>query len=340
MPLRVAMKNHWMSPWRWPLRLLWIGCGLALSAKGYASCTLTTGSGEGFFGTVSSLSISQSQQVASVPDAGLYCDGAALALLGIGNRMDATVSSANAGALVRTGSTDAVPYQIFADPSYDNEIPLNTTFNYARSNLLDLLGLLGGSSYSLPMTLRTQTGDYNLAAGTYTDQLSVSWNWNVCSGVNLLFICLGRSTGSGTAVVNLRLEVSKDCVIEAPDLDFGSAPLVVGFNSVTQTISIRCTKDALYSVGLSDGSYADGGQRRMAADGQYLAYELYKSITGSDRWGASGSERRSSESADQNPGAYTGTLTQGFIYRAEILSGQSTPPAGTYIDMIVVDVAF
>lgn len=78
----------------------------------------------------------------------------------------------------------------------------------------------------------------------------------------------------------------------------------------------------------------------MRSGTNYLRYELYKTATSADRWGAVGAARRSSASADTNAGIYDSTTTQGYSYRAAILPGQITPPAGSYSDTVRIDVAF
>jgi spore coat protein U-like protein len=140
--------------------------------------------------------------------------------------------------------------------------------------------------------------------------------------------------------INIELRVENDCVITAPDLDFGSSPLAGSFNSVIRAIMIRCSAGAAYSVGLDDGDHAAGGVRRMANGAHHLQYEIYKSLSLSDRWGAVGGARRGSDTADVGAGVYNSVTTQMFGYRAQILPGQVTPPPGTYSDTIRIDVDF
>ncbi|MGO3670036.1 MAG: Csu type fimbrial protein [Vreelandella alkaliphila] len=301
------------------------------------ACTISP-SVNATFGNVSSFAIGSTPQTTSAqPNAGAVCRGAFLGLAIVSSQwIRATLSSVNQGQLVNAASSDAIPYRIFALASQNEEIFLNTTYNYFNSVLIDLLGLVGSQNVAIPMEFRTQP-TANISAGTYTDTLTVNWNWRICNAG--LFICLSFRTGSGTSSINLSLTVTPDCSIQSPDVDFGSAPLVAGFNPVTRTIDITCTKGSDYSVGLSDGQHAAGNIRRMENSGQYLDYQLYKGVTGNNRWGNGGSERRASSTADTNPGTPSG-IPQGFTYRAEILPGQNTPPPGTYTDMIVVDVIF
>lgn len=302
------------------------------------SCTISP-SVNATFASASSFAIASTPQTTSAqPNAGAVCQGSVLGLAVVSNQwIRATLSSANQGALVNAASGDAISYRIFALAAANEEIFLNTTYNYFNPVLIDLLGLIGGQSVNIPMEFRTLT-TANVAAGTYTDTITITWNWRICS-VGVL-ACLSFRTGSGVSTVNLSMAVTPDCAIQSPDLDFGSAPLVAGFDPVTQTIDITCTKGSDFSVGLSDGQQPAASIRRMENNGNYLEYQLYKGPTGSERWGNTGSERRSSATADTNPGTPSGVTGQGFTYRGEILPGQTTPPSGTYTDVIVVDVIF
>ncbi|WP_447952848.1 Csu type fimbrial protein [Sphingopyxis chilensis] len=225
--------------------------------------------------------------------------------------------------------------------------------NFQNLSSLSLVSLFSGTNSSIPIYIRTAATPA-LRAGTYSGHIDLRWYYSVCAlGVA---VCLSHSEspgfvrpilltpldwGSGTAVrVNIELEVEKDCIITAPDLDFGQAPLAGSFSPVTRTILIRCSAGAAYTVGLDDGAHASGGIRRMQSGVHYLQYEIYKSVSSPDRWAAIGGARRGSETADSGAGIYDTVTTQGYGYRAEVLPGQATPPPGSYSDTIRIDVAF
>lgn len=200
----------------------------------------------------------------------------------------------------------------------------------------------------------------NPKAGTYTATIQLRWYWNVCTN-GVLVLCLTWSSspginptacswtscnwGTGVATtLQVSVTVTNDCIITAPNISFGSAPLISGFRPVVQNISVRCTRGSLYQVGLSDGAYSSGGIRRMrgASQLQYLSYEIYRSATSLDRWGNSAAQTRSSTSADINPTVtgYNVNTAQQFTYRAEILGTQTPPAADTYSDSIILNVTF
>ena len=220
-----------------------------------------------------------------------------------------------------------------------------------------LLSLFSGPNSSIPLYAKT-TATSGLAAGTYSGTVTLNWYFSVCTVGVVACITASNSPGvtrsglPGTAsawgtgapvTVNITLDVLPDCQITAPNVTFGTAPLVGSFNAVTQSISVRCSKDSSYSVGLSDGANFSGTRRmRQGTTSNYLAYEIYRGASSSaGRWGSAiAGERRSSGTADSNPGIYDTVTLQGYTYNAAINTVQTTPAAGTYTDTVIVDIAF
>lgn len=81
---------------------------------------------------------------------------------------------------------------------------------------------------------------------------------------------------------------------------------------------------------------------RQGSTANYLNYEIYRgSSVSAGRWGSAvAAERRSSASADSNPGVYDTATLQGYTYRAVIDPAQTTPVAGNYTDTVIVDIVF
>ncbi|WP_027614610.1 spore coat U domain-containing protein [Pseudomonas sp. URIL14HWK12:I6] len=292
------------------------------------------------FGSISSIAVRTTTQPSSTLNAGLSCTGSLLSLLTSNDHFYATITSTQSGLLGPTG--DVIGYTIYANNSTSYPVTRGSAFDFARNGIIDALGLLNGTTpKTVPLYLGTTIGS-NVAAGVYTETLSIFWNWNYCSGIGIGSVCLGRDINSGTATLTVNLTVSNDCTITAPNIAFGSAPVISAFTPVIgQTINLACTKGSAYTVGLSDGQNpaSVGGRRRMISGSNYLAYDIFKSA-GTTRWGSVGSARRSSTDAEVNPGNGLGTGSQIFNYNAKIYTDQTTPPAGTYLDNVVLDVGF
>lgn len=217
-----------------------------------------------------------------------------------------------------------------------------TAFDFGGSGgIAASLGLVfGPGTKVVPLYFATTLGS-NVAAGVYSETLSVFWNWNYCSGIGIGGVCLGREINSGTTTLNVSMTVVNDCQITTPPIAFGSAPVVSAFATVTGQASIACTKGSAYTVGLSDGQnpVSVGGRRQMVSGSNVLAYDIFQGA-GSTRWGSVGAARRASASAEINPGNGLGTGSQVFNYNAKIYTDQATPPGGTYLDNVVLDVGF
>ncbi|WP_369990665.1 spore coat protein U domain-containing protein [Pseudomonas xanthosomatis] len=290
------------------------------------------------FGSINSTLVRTTVQNASTTNAGLQCTGSLLSLLVSTDHIYATITASTGGLVGPTG--DVIPYTIYANNTTSYPITRGTQFDFARNNLVDALGLLSGNTpKTVPLFMRTVVGA-NVAAGTYSETLNIAWAWNYCAGIGLGNICLGRDTGAGNQTVTVTLTVTNDCQITTPNISFGSAPVVAGFATVNQSVSLSCTKGSAYTVGLDDGQNVSGGRRRMkSGTSNYLAYDIFKSA-GTTRWGSVGAARRSSSDANVNPGNGTGTGSQVFNYNAKVYTDQATPPAGSYLDNVILDVAF
>lgn len=314
--------------------------GLLQAGPAMAACSVVT-TAPASFGSISSMTVRTAAQTSSTANAGLSCTSALISLLVSSDHFYATVTSAQSGMVGPTG--DVIGYTLYGNNSSSYPITRGTQFDFGGSGgIAQALGLIAGpGTKTVPLYLSSITGS-NVAAGLYTETLNIAWNWNYCSGIGIGGVCLGRDIGNAVATLTVSMIVTNDCQITAPNISFGSAPVISGFTAVTgQTINIACTKGSAYTVGLSDGQnpLSAGGRRRMISGSNYLAYDIFKSA-GTTRWGSVGAARRASSTAEVNPGNGLGTGSQVFNYNAKIYSDQTTPPAGTYLDNIVLDVGF
>ncbi|MDH0302057.1 MULTISPECIES: spore coat U domain-containing protein [unclassified Pseudomonas] len=310
---------------------------LSLPGPAWALCSAVA-TAPAAFGSVNSTLVRTTVQSASSTNAGLQCTGSLLSLLVNSDHFYATITSSNSGLVGPTG--DVIPYTIYANNTTSYPISRGVQFDFARNGIIDALGLLNGTTpKTVPLYLKTVVGA-NVAAGLYQETLNIAWSWNYCSGIGIGNICLGRDIGSGNQTLLVSLTVTNDCQITTPNISFASAPVVAGFGTVSQSLSVSCTKGSSYTVGLDDGQNVSGGRRRMKSSANnYLAYDIFKSA-GVVRWGSVGAARRSSGDAEVNPGAGTGTGSQVFNYNAKVYTDQATPPAATYTDSVILDVQF
>lgn len=294
-------------------------CLAAFEAK--AGCTVAGVASPASYGPISSTLVRTAAQSTSSSNAGLTCTAGGISLLGEAY-FKATITSSNSGMVGPTG--DVIAYTIYASNSIAKPITRGQAFDFSSN------GLLGATAPSMiPLYFTTET-------------LNVRWDWSYCTGLGVLGICLGYDTGSNKiSTLTVSMTVANDCTISAPSISFGSAPVVSAFSTVSQTVSVNCTKGSAYTVGLGDGTHpvSVGGRRQMMSGGNYLAYDIFQSA-GTTRWGSVGAARRASTTAEVNPGTGLGSGSQIFNYNARIYTDQATPPAGTYTDSVVLDVSF
>lgn len=298
----------------------------------YCQADCTASSETTSFGTLSSFTVAATAQTVE-SGSGFTCSGSLLSLLST-NTVSATIASSgnasgNTPRLYSASTGNAIPYTLCKDSSCSSSYNIGDSITWSSTTLLGLLGLFNSSDGSLPIYLKTSTGA-NVAAGTYTDTITLNWDYKICF-VGVLGIC-AYTTGTATTTITLTLVVTNDCYIDsAPDVSFGTAALPSEFTAVSNAISVRCTLNAAYSVNLSGNNANSGNWRQMLAivngSNQYLQYQLYRS---------DGSAWTSS-----NDYSVVGTgLAQSLTYSAAVNAGQNNQPAGSYSDIVTVTVTY
>lgn len=266
-------------------------------------------------------------------NANFRCGSVAL-VLGSNPTLKGTILENPNGRFLRNGAF-SIPYQV-TSPGGTVYAPGAVVVDVNGGNLLTLLG---SNSATVPLRVVT-VGASNVPAGMYTDTIYVRWDYNnICEGaLSILGACAGTvRSGSTDRPVTVQLTVTNDCAITAPALAFGTAPLVGSFVAQTGRISLRCTRNMVYSVGLGQGSYYNSTttRRQMASGSNRLAYDLFKPGTGNGVvWTATGTGRVDVTTAAD------GVTLQELSYGARIYTDQATPAPGAYTDSVVVDVQF
>lgn len=195
------------------------------------------------------------------------------------------------------------------------------------------VALLSNNSASIGIKITTQAGA-NVPAGTYTDVLTVNWNYaNICEGVAVGSACVGTvRQGNFDRTITVQLIVVNDCTITAPNIQFGAAPVPSGFATVNQNISLLCTRGMTYTVGLDAGLHSGPARRQMASGTYRLQYDLFKPDL--SRWGSVGAARV------MGTGMADGLTWHTLPYSARVYTDQPNVPIGSYSDTIKVDVQF
>lgn len=140
-------------------------------------------------------------------------------------------------------------------------------------------------------------------------------------------------TASTTMGVKITIPAACDSTVAATDMDFGAptGPLTAAIDK-TSTITVICTKDATFSIGLNGGGSGDTTARVMSdGSGNTVGYQLYTDSDRSTVWG-------NTVGTDTAPETGTGTSQDITVYGE--VPAQNTPPAGDYSDTVAVTVTF
>jgi len=141
--------------------------------------------------------------------------------------------------------------------------------------------------------------------------------------------------GTATTTMGVKIVIPNACdsVVAATDMDFGTptGPLTAAIDK-TSTITVTCTKDAAFHIGLDGGSANDINARVMSdGNGNTVGYQLYTDSGRTDVWG---------NTVGTDAMAETGTGTSQDITVYGEVPAQNTPPAGNYSDTVAVTVTF
>lgn len=317
--------------------LLLLGCVTQV----WAACTASLANTSVSFGTsVTSFTLNSTEQPVST-NIYLDCDSALSLLTNDYATLTMTGAStlvSTRGAMKRTDDatvTDAIPVKLCGVSGCTSGEVTNGGSGYTWNGTF-LLTLLGSKRYTLPLYLRTVTGQ-SVSAGPYSGILNLNLYYSICAVGTILTGCSQLQSGNVALNLTVTMTVTNDCTtITAPDIAFGSAPLAKSFPTISQSISVTCTKGYAYTIGINNGNNANGTVRQMANGSNRLSYDIFKGST-SSRWGSSGAERWASGTSSSI--STDGTLRT-YNYTAQVFPNQTTPPGATYTDVLLIDLAF
>ncbi|WP_174869937.1 Csu type fimbrial protein [Pectobacterium polaris] len=314
---------------RW-LRLAFLSMALYYAPFSYAACTTPPSSTTLGPYASSIVGVNGTPQIVT-SGSGFRCTGSVLSLIST-NTITVTIlddsnPSGTAMRMRRGASTDYVPYSLCIDSGCGTLYNIGSTYTWSRTTFLGILGLFNSADGSIPIYIRTSIGN-NVAAGTYTDTVTIKWDYELCS-LGALGICV-YERGSTTSTLNITMNITNDCQItSAPNISFGTAAFPADFAAVNNNLGVRCTLLGAYTVKLVSTHPGDANWRRMTATvggtPYYLQYQLYR--TGNIAW---------TETNDYS-GAGTG-ITQNIPYTARINASQASKPEGAYKDTVTINV--
>lgn len=126
--------------------------------------------------------------------------------------------------------------------------------------------------------------------------------------------------------------VAANCNVSASALDFGLLSTLSQQRTGTASVSVQCSANAPYTVGLDGGlsQAADPTQRLLTSPAGTISYALYRDAAHQSPWGNS--------AGTVNAG--TGTAASQSFTVFGVVPVQAAPAVGTYTDTVVVTVTF
>lgn len=156
----------------------------------------------------------------------------------------------------------------------------------------------------------------------------------VLSAVAVTGVLFSQTAWAETETANMAVgaSVSSVCSVDASAMAFGEVALS-GATDSTSTITVNCTGGGAYTVGLGDGLHNVAAQRNLQSGANILAYDLFKEVGRTTRWGDAGAGLVSGtgNAADQVLTVY-GQVATGQT----LVSGNGTP----YTDTVLVTLTY
>lgn len=149
--------------------------------------------------------------------------------------------------------------------------------------------------------------------------------------VGLVFAPAHAATVDAQMPVTITIANACEISTAPTTLDFGSHGVLSANVDNTSTISVTCTTDAPYDIGLDGGGSGDINARTMTLGTDEVGYQLYQAAARTTPWG-------DTVGTDTVSDTGTGSEQQFTVFGR--VPPQTTPPAGTYTDTVTVTVTY
>jgi len=140
-------------------------------------------------------------------------------------------------------------------------------------------------------------------------------------------------TTSASDNISVTLTVEELCTITAPDFAFPTATFIDSVIDLTGDISVRCTKDSPYKIGLDGGLNGTVDQRKMISGSNTIDYQFYSDSNHSVVWGTTVGAGENTVNSEVG-GATADEETHTIYARIPVQDA----PAGDYTDTVTATI--
>jgi spore coat protein U-like protein len=194
---------------------------------------------------------------------------------------------------------------------------------------------LGSGSISPTIYARAFGGQTTAPGGSYISTYSgnhARLGYQYCP-LNICPSCSTSLTKSFNTTFTVNATVANNCLVAAQNINFGA---IGGLNANVDAngqLSVTCTPNTSYTVGLNGGTTGSPpASRKMSKGSERVTYGLYKDAARSQVWGDA------STPGSTVPGTGTGLAQNLPVYGR--VPPQPTPSPGLYSDTVVVTVTY
>ena len=155
-------------------------------------------------------------------------------------------------------------------------------------------------------------------------------------------LCQVAEAGTTTGTLPVSMTITASCTIGATAMNFTSqlgSGLVSTAATASGSITVTCTNQAPYAIGLDNGANYSTTRRMVFGGSNYLPYNLFTNVGLSTPW----STATGSATCTTSSNCYTGTGTgsaQSITVYGQIPTVATAPAPGTYSDTVNITVYF
>lgn len=200
---------------------------------------------------------------------------------------------------------------------------------------LDVLGSGSSSTTLYALLPGNQPAAVPLSYSSTFSGTDAQLGYQFCTLLSSCPPCSASMPGSTTASFTATATVSSYCSVSATNLNFGSVGPLISNVDATNSISVTCTNGTPWTASLNAGTGAGAtvALRQMTGSGgATVNYTIYQNAARTQIWG----DGTSGTSVLSGTGAGSPQGQTGYG-RAP---AQTTPPAGTYSDTVVVTLTY
>ena len=328
---------------RWVFALLLVVVGVSTAMRvGAAGITCTSASmGSVSFGTVDPLS-SQTSTTATLTYSCRNTDN--------NNTHSATVcfsigepGGAQTNPRLMSSGTNKLQFQLYQDPGYTTVWGSQFFGSFLTPLMVNMTLGKGASTNNATATLYAQvlSGQTMAVSGAYADNYA---NGDTAVTVNDVQGSTAPGSCSGTQLgiyfpFNVTANVQKNCSVTANNLAFGSIAAGAAATSGSSTMSVTCSVNTPYNVGLAPLNVASttgaGTMKGTGANTNTVTYQLYSNSGLTTVWGNTATPTSTGNGV---AGSGSGTAQSLTVYAKVTGSTDVTPD--TYSDIVQVNVNY